>query len=232
MPSNPPDVIAPAYIFFRNDGNGLFKVQRSFAYWQDPINGLIETQSIEATASFKLSTSDLFFVDPGSISCQQRNLSLQSNSAYLLNGNAVSTLNFGDTSGVNWYLAGNASIGITPLGFTTAKPMPVYVGVANNSIPGTIARSKGFQLPLGANLKYADSVFISITVGQKSIVKTSNALLSYCAFSNSELGTLPPSNGATALLQVSPINFDATIASGKKLYFANQSSYSKFIEVK
>lgn len=231
-PVSPPDVTAPSYIFSRFDANGLLKVQRSFAYWNDPLNGITVTSSAEATASFKLSPFDSAFADMGALYCQFRNVPKQANDSYLLNGNAAATMNFQDTIGVDWNAAGNPSIGLVAFTFVTDKPMPIYYGITNNSIPTDITRSLGFQIPLGANLKDADSVFISLTVGQKSVKKTIGGLSSYCAFSNTELSSLGASDGVSGLIQVSPLNFDAIAVGVNKIYAANQSIYTRFVTVK
>ena len=231
-PTSPPEVIAPSYSFSRFDANGLFKVQRTYAYWNDPLNGLTENLTKEATASFKLSPFDTAWVSVGILSCQLRQLVLQSNNTYLLNGGAASALGFSDTLGVNWDATGNPALAIPAFGTNTSRPMPIYAGVGNNSMPSTITRTLGFQIPLGANVGNADSIFISLTVGQKSVVKTIGGQASYGEFSITELSGLPASSGKSALLQVSPINFDVSLAGSKKVYYANQSSYTNFVEVK
>lgn len=231
-PVSPPDVTAPSYSFSRFDANGLLKVQRTFAYWHDPLNGVSVTYSAEAASSFKLSPFDSAFVDMGALYCQFKNVPKQVNNGYLLNGNAATAMSFGDTVGVDWNAAGNAVIGLVAFTFVTDKPMPVYYGITNNSIPTDITRSLGFQIPLGANLLYADSVFISLTVGQKSVKKTLGGLASSCAFSNTELSSLGASEGMSGLIQVTPLNFDAIAVGSKKVYAANQSNYTRFVTVK
>jgi len=231
-PQTPPDVTAPSYIFSRFDANGLFKLQRTLNYWNDPLQGPTETISNEAIASFKLTPFDSANIDIGDVSCQYKYLSYQTNGFYLVNGNAASTMIFNDTLGVFWSSLGNPSFGVPGINYTTSKPMPAYLGVANNSMPNSLSRNLGFQIPLGANLKNADSVFVSVTVGQKSVKKTIGASTSFCSFSNSELGSLSASNGKSALLQVAPINYDVTLAGARKIYLANITAYTKFVEVK
>jgi hypothetical protein len=168
----------------------------------------------------------------GTVSCQARNLTILSNSTYSLSGSAAASINFLDTLGTIWKFSGNTATGVAPYTDTTIKPLPAYLGVSNNSIPGSITRSLGFQIPLGANVINADSVFISITVGEKSIIKLTDANISYCSFSNTELNSLPASLGTTALLQVAPFNYNISYAGAKKIYLVNTSSYAKFMEVK
>jgi hypothetical protein len=231
-PFVPPSVTAPSYSFSRYDANGLLMVQRTYAYYEDPFNGLIETITKEAKASFKNSPFDLVFSNAGNVLCQSKTLNLQSNASYLLNGTAGAALTFQDTTGVRWEVAGNATTGIPLFIYTTSFPMPIYKGVGNNSIPSTITRSTGTKIPLGANVEGADSIFVTITSGDKSVKKTVGSMSTKCEFSNTELSGLPASKGITALLQVAPIKYDISLAGGMKMYFANQSSYTKYIEVK
>jgi hypothetical protein len=231
-PFVPPTVTAPSYSFSRYDANGLLMVQRTFAYYEDPFNGLIETITKEAKASFKNSPFNLTFSNAGNVVCQSKLLNLQGNASYLLNGTAGAGLTFQDTTGVRWEVAGNATTGIPMFVYTTSFPMPIYKGIGNNSIPSTISRSTGTKIPLGANVEGADSIFVTITSGTKSVKKTVGSMSTKCEFSNTELSGLPASKGITALIQVAPIKYDISLSGGMKMYFANQSSYTKYIEVK
>lgn len=228
-PYVPPTVTAPVYSFSRYDGNGLLKIQRTYAYYVDPINGLVETISKEAKASFKNSVFDSLYSNAGVVSCQNKTLSLLSNQTYLLDGSGASNITFKDTVGVTWNVAGNTLTGI-PAFFYTSFPMPQYKGVANNSMPTTIRRTVGLTLSLGANIVGADSVFVSITSGSKTIKKMVGGFENDCVFSPTELTILPASDGG-ALLQVSPIGYDISLQGGKKMYFANQSAYTKLVTV-
>jgi hypothetical protein len=228
----PPNVISPPYSFSRYDANGLLLVRRTFAYYVDPLTGLVETITKEATANFKNSPFDNFYSNAGSVSCQGKGLGLQANQSYLLSGSAANVINFIDTLGPRWEVGGNTATGITGFIYSTSHPLPVYKGVANNSIPSNISRANGTNIPLGANVEGADSIYVSITSGQKTLKKTVGGLSSKCEFSNTELSSLPASQGASALLQVSPVKFDISLQGGLKMYFANQSVYTKFIELK
>jgi hypothetical protein len=227
-PASPPDVTGPSFSFSRYDANGLLKVKRTFAYWDDPIKGLVETTSKEATAHFKTFPFDSANADAGTVACQTIALAKQSGFNYSSDGNGIG---FNDTLGTIWGVTGNNLTGIPAFSFVTLKPMPYYYGVGNNSIPSTISRSTGTKIPLGANLKNADSVFVSLTVDKKSITKMVGGSVPYCEFTNTELSVLLASAGKTALLQVTPINFDVSLQGAKKMYFANQSVYTKFVEV-
>ena len=231
-PASPPDVTAPAYSFSRFDANGLLKVKLSFAYWDNPLTGLQETISKEASAYFKISPFDSLFADAGAVSCVNSFLTKQSNLGYVANGSGANGISFNDTIGTDWNVAGLPATSMPAFLFRTAKPMPKYYGVGNNSIPSTISRSTGVTIPLGANLSNADSVFVSLTVGQKFIRKTIGGLSPSCDFSNTELSVLSSSGGTNALLQIVPVNYDVSLQSGKKMYFANETAYSKFVEVK
>ncbi len=231
-PFVPPEVNSPAYSFSRYDANGLLLVRRTFAYYVDPLSGLVETITKEATASFKATPFDTLYSNAGTVSCQYKILGLQNNQSYLLTGSAASTLTFIDTLGPRWEVSGNASTGIPAFIYVTSYPLPVYKGVANNSIPGNITRATGTSIPLGANVEGADSIYVSITSGEKTVKKTVGGLSSKCEFSNTELSGLSASNGISALLQVSPIKYDISLQGGLKMYFANQSVYTKFIELR
>lgn len=231
-PQAPPDVVAPTYTISRADGCGNFKLQRNLNYWEDSQNQLVEDLSNEATASFKLTAADSVSIDIGVVACQYKILNFLSNKTYAIDGTAASGMNFVDTTGVFWTIEGNVSLGVPALSYTTQKPMPVYYGVTNFSIPATITRSAGFQIPLGANIKHADSIFVSLTVGEKSVSKIIGGFASKCVFTNTELSTLVASNGKKAKLQVLPINYDLTTVGGRKTYITNQASYTKIVEVK
>lgn len=231
-PQTRPEITAPAYSFSRFDGNGLFKLQRNFDYWEDAQNNLMLDLSNEAIASFKLAPSDSANIDVGTVICQYKFLTYQPNGYYVANGSSADGMAFNDTVGVYWSMAGNPSFGIPSILYTTQKPMPIYFGVTNFSMPSTMARNTGFQIPLGANIKNADSVLVSLKVGEKSVMKMVGGSSGSCSFSNTELSSLPSSNGKNALLQVSPINYDVTLAGARKVYIANQASYTKIVEVK
>ena len=230
-PFVPPDVKAPAYSFSRYDANGLLKIQKTFSYYNDPLNGLIKTISIDAKAAFKTSFFDTTYNNAGNVSCQGRSLAIISNQSYVLEGNAAASIGFNDTTGVTWNISGNTSTGIPTFIYLTSYRMPEYKGISNNSIPSNIRRSTGFVIPLGANVVGADSIFVSITVGEKSVMKTLGGFVTNCEFANTELSILSATNGASGLLQVSAIKFDGAVQGGKKMYFANQSTYTKLVEV-
>ncbi|HRH64244.1 MAG TPA: hypothetical protein PLI68_13050 [Bacteroidia bacterium] len=230
VPVTPPEITPPAYSFSRFDGNGLLMSKKVSVFYNDPLNGIIETVSKEALASFKYSVFDTFYSDAGAVTCQGKGLSSQPNKSYLLSGTAANSLAFPD-SFIIWNVAGNNLTGIADFIYSTGDGMPEYKGVYNNSIPSDISKANGVKIPLGANLVGADSVFISITSGAKSVHKTIGGKESYREFSNTELSPLPASADKSALLQVAPIKFDVTLAGGQKMYFANQNSYSKYITI-
>ncbi|MBK9798931.1 MAG: hypothetical protein IPP56_04100 [Bacteroidetes bacterium] len=229
-PFTPPEITPPAYSFSRFDANGLLMSKKISVSYYDPLNGLIETVSKEAEARFKYSAFDTFYSDAGAVTCQGKGLSLQNNKTYLLSGTSANTLAFPD-SFVIWNVAGNNVTGIANFILSTSDGMPEYKGVYNNSIPSDISRANGVKIPLGANIVGADSVFITLTSGTKSISKTVGGKESYCEFSNTELNSLPASAVKSALLQIAPVKFDVTLAGGQKMYFANQNSYSKYITI-
>lgn len=229
-PFTPPEITPPAYSFSRFDGNGLLMAKKISVFYNDPLIGLVETVSKEAQASFKYTAFDTFYSDAGAVTCQGKGLSLQSNKSYLLSGAAANSLAFPD-SFIIWNVAGNNVTGIADFIYSTGDGMPEYKGVYNNSIPSDISRATGVKIPLGANLVGADSVFISLTSGTKSVRKTIGGKESYCEFSNTELSPLPASADKSALLQIAPIKFDVSLAGGQKMYFANQYSYCKYITI-
>ena len=230
-PYTPPEVVYPNYSFSRIDGNGLMMTKRNFSYYNDPFTGIIETTTKEASASFKSSPFDSFYSNAGSVSCQGKNLFLQSNQSYLLDKSAGTTLSYNDTLGTSWDVSSNGTSGIAAFAYTTNSPMPFYRGVSNHSIPITISKSIGVKISLGANIVGADSVFVSITSGAKTIQKTVWGLDLECEFTKTELLALPATSGETALLQIAAIKFDVSLQGGKKMYFANQSAYTKRVRV-
>ena len=230
-PFVPPNVTTPPYSFSRYDANGLLKIQRIYAYYNDPLTGLVETISKQAQATFKVSAFDTEYCFAGSVSCQGKSLSYQSNRSYLVDGSSAASINFGDTIGVSWNISGNVPTDMPTFIYLTSEPMPVFKGISNNSIPGNVTRALGTKIYLGANVSGADSVFISISVGEKSITKTVGGSVSFCEFSNTELSVLPASSGESGMIQVSPLKFDVTVQGGKKMYFANQSTYTKLVKV-
>lgn len=226
----PPSVTGPSYSFSRYDGNGLLKIQRTLAYYVDPFKGRVETVSKEAKASFKNSPFDSLYSNAGVVTCQGKALSLQSNQSYLLDGSAAGNISVSSTQGVSWNVVGNTVTGIPAVLYVTGKSMPVYKGVENNSIPTNIRRAAGLTLSLGANIVGADSIFLSITSGSKTIKKMIGGFENECIFSPAELSVLPSADGA-ALLQVSPIAYELSVQGGKKMYFANQSCYTNLVSV-
>ena len=226
----PPTVTGPSYSFSRYDGNGLLKIQKTFAYYVDPFKGLVETITKEAKASFKNSPFDSLYSNAAAVSCQGKTLALQNNQTYLLDGSAAANISVTTTLGVNWNVTGNSVTGIPGFLYTTTKPLPEYKGVANNSMPTTIRRAAGLTLSLGANIVGADSIFLSITSGSKTIKKMIGGFENECIFSPAELSVLPSADGA-ALLQVSPISYELSVQGSKKMYFANQASYTKLVNV-
>lgn len=217
VPTQEPTPTASTNFSF-SDGHGVLAAVKSVSY--TTVAGYsVPVETNTAVAVFSATPGGSVFADAGTVHLNGNELSKQSNNSYVYQ-NFTSPFTFNQ---IAWAVAGSSAV--PSISYTHNKPMPSFSGYS--ALPATITRSSGLTVSLGSAVSGADSIYVIVTgnSGSQYLLKRFGGTASQAVFSASELSGLTAGN--TGLLQVVPWNYTAVDFSGKKLYFVNETAYSK-----
>jgi hypothetical protein len=199
-----------------SDGYGAMAAVRSVSF--TTVAGIqIPLEVNTAVAAFYASAGSSTFVDAGTVSLNSKNLAKYTNNAYTYT-NLTDPLSF---SAISWNVTGSSSV--PAVSYTNERSMPDYSGFS--TLPTTVTRSAGVTISLGSAVTGADSVYVVLTdYNSHSILKRVVGNASECVFSASELSGFTAGQG---MVQVCPWNYVSEDFSNKKMYFVNESAYTK-----
>lgn len=198
------------------DANGVLAAIKTISL-QNVMGVPIEVAVNTASAGFFSKPGDKTLISGGQVAINGVNLKKYDNNAYVYDIAATPL----DLSTVNWGVTGHTPIS----GFTkeVTKGFPTYSKFA--SVPETFSISSDLTLPLASAFTKADWVVVLIA-GSKGAVtkyfKPGNTDLVISAQELSKLGT-----GKNGIISISPYNLSYEIMAGNKIYFVNESNFSK-----
>lgn len=217
VPTQEPTPTANTNFSF-SDGHGVLAAVKSVSY--TTVAGYtVPVETNTAVAVFSANPGTTAYADAGAVQLNGKELTKQSNNSYVYQ-NFTNPLML---SQVSWTVAGTSAV--PSINYTHNKPMPSYSGY--DALPTAITRNNGLTVGLGNAVSGADSVYVIVTGNSEGqyLLKRFGGAATQAVFSASELSGLTAGN--TGLLQVVPWNYTPVEFSGKKVYFVNETAYSK-----
>jgi hypothetical protein len=214
--NNPTTNTSTASVSF-GDSYGTLAAVRSVSY--TTIGGMtIPVETNTAVAAFPSGAGSSTYSDAGTVTLNSKTLTKQANNSYVYQ-NLTDPLTLGS---VNWSVTGSGSVPAITYSYT--RPIPDYSGY--NSLPSSITRSAGLTVSLGSSVSGADSVYVIVSGGSGNayLLKRLAGNASQAVFTASDLNSL---GTGTGMIQVAPWNYTSQEFGGKKIYFVNESAYSK-----
>lgn len=176
-----------------------------------------------ASAVFYANLGDSTFADAGTVKCEDKELTKQSNNAYVFVPTQTEPMGITLSPPILWDIAGSGSVGAFSQSVSGSFPTTDSISSAL-----TFANSAAYTLSVGS-VSNADSV-IFMVVGSSGtpLIKTISGNATSCTFTAAEMSTLPTGTG---LIQVVPTRITDNTFSGKKYYFIRQTSVSKTVTI-
>ncbi|MBS1772749.1 MAG: hypothetical protein JST82_07810 [Bacteroidetes bacterium] len=170
------------------------------------------------------------FVDGGSVSVNNKALDKQSNNSYMKmanSGTTPSSLDL-DNSGVAWSVSGNSGNGVPAITYTHSGSFPNY----SATMPTSITKSSGISFTFSSStLTGADSVYVVIASGSKSLTKSYLATAGTVTISASDLSGFATVSDNSALLEVCPFKYIINTYSGKQYVFIKEQAVVRNINI-
>ncbi|MES2629893.1 MAG: hypothetical protein V4616_13085 [Bacteroidota bacterium] len=159
------------------------------------------------------------FLDAGTVTCNEKTLSKQSNNSYVYTPSAtdIEGIDFG---GASWKVAGNGNVPAIDRTFSPFPSNPEFTA------PATISTGSAYTVTLDRTTG-ADSTIVAFHSGNKSLIKTYRGNITSFQFTAEEMATITKGDG---YLQVTPYNFTFQTISGKKIYFFNEAVVTKSVK--
>ena len=218
-PVQTPDTAPTANTNFSfSDGHGVLAAVKSVSY--TTVAGYsVPVETNTAVAVFSANPGSSAYADAGAVQLNGRELTKQTNNSYVYQ-DFTNPITFNQ---VAWTVAGTSAV--PSINYTHSKPLPSFSGYS--ALPAAVTRSNGLTVSLGSAVSGADSVYVILTgnSGSQYLLKRLGGSASQAVFTAAELSGLNAGN--TGLLQVVPWNYTTVDFSGKKVYFVNETAYSK-----
>jgi len=202
--------------------------------WTDAAGVLVSTKvktvqsgiAIEmgvASAVFYANLGDSTFADAGTVKCEDKELTKQSNNAYVFVPSQTEPMGITLSPPILWDIAGSGSVGAFSQSVSGNFPTTDSISSAL-----TFANSATYTLSVGS-VSNADSVIFMIAGPSGTpLIKTLSGNATSCTFTAAEMGSLATGSG---LIQVVPTRITDNTFSGKKYYFIRQTSVSKPVTI-
>jgi hypothetical protein len=212
-------------------GNGisgaLLSIRMKYSMQQTGLPMPVDVNSETALAVFYDAAGSSTMADAGDVSVNTYKLDKQTNNSYLKNANVGTTpkdLNFSSTS--EWKVVGSGSV--TGFTYNHNSSFPTY----SPSLPASITKNSGLSLTFNSStITNADSVYVVIAAGSKSITKSFSAKAGNVTISANEMQDLPVSNDNTAVLEVCPIDYMEGVVNGKNYIFMKELAVVRNITI-
>lgn len=219
-PTNSTPTVSPP-----SDADGAFVAIKTISFQTVPIIGQVEVELGTAAAWFGTGTT---FVDGGTVDCNTKALTKQSNNAYVFTPSSSDATGIDFSSGsADWTISGNSGNAVPAFSFNHCCSYPDVNGITAND---NISVSSDYTLTATGAVTGADSVIFVMAGPDNHIVKIKPAGTSSCLFTAAELATLGTGSNV-GLLQIAPYSWTSTIESGKKYYFIKETVVSKFVSL-
>jgi len=199
-----------------NDGYGVLSAVRSVSY--TTIAGYTVPLEVNtAVAAFTLTTGSGTFTDGGTVTLNSKSLTKSTNNAYVYQ-NLTDPLSFSQFA---WNVTGSASV--PAISYTNNNLMTDYSGFS--SLPSAITKANGVTISLGSAVSSADSVYVVVTdYSNHVIMKRLAGNAGECVIAAADLSGFTAGKG---MVQVCPWNYKSQDFNGKKIYFINESAFTK-----
>lgn len=198
------------------DGTGALVALKTVTY-VSASGFVIPTEVNTGVAVFSDTPGSQVLADAGTVTLNGASLKKYDNNSYIYE-NLLSPIAL---DGIQWEVSGKGSI--PAISKKVTRGMPDYSGYDN--LPTTITKTSGLTVSLSGKVSNADSVYVVLMdMNSKYLLKRAAGNSASVTISAGELDGFK--NGM-AYLQVVPWNYTTETISGKKLYFVNETVYSK-----
>ena len=207
-------------------GGVLVSLQMDYSYVFPQLPVPFDLQIESAVALFFNSATNTY-LDAGAVSVNTKALDKSADNGYVKAGGfsasatGQTTTDLGFDMGSNWSVAGGS--GIPTFTYSHSTPMPGYTG----TLPTTITKASGLTLSLNAS--NADSVYVLLASGDKSILRRVGGRASSVTFTAAQLSILPANSNNTGLVEVIPFKYLITSFGNKPFVFVKE--YAKVANV-
>lgn len=208
-----------------NDADGAFVAIKTITFQTVPIVGQIEVELGTAAAWFGTPNT---WVDGGSVDCNTKSLTKQSNNSYIFTPSATDQTGVDFSGGsADWTIGGNTSNSVPSFNFNHCCSYPDVNGI---TAADEISTGSDYTLTATGFVTGADSVIFVMAGPDNYILKVMPPNTSSCLFTAAEMATLGTGSNV-GLLQIAPYSLTSTIQSGKKYYFVKETVVSKFVSL-
>ncbi len=189
---------------------------------------VIDVNSELGVASFFSSAGNSSsLVDGGTVKLNNNEIEKQSNNSYFTMATTGQTpSDLGLSNGASWNVAGNGNV--PAISYNHGSNFPEYTG----DVPGSITKANGLSLTFNSsNTSNADSVYVFISSGSATFIKSYAANAGSITISSSELNGLPDNSDNTAILEILPVKTTVQTFSGKKYAFIKEEANVRYITI-
>jgi len=202
--------------------------------WTDAAGILVSTKvktvqsgiSVEmgvATAAFYANLGDTTFADAGTVKCETKELTKQSNQVYVFTPIQTEPLGISMSPPIDWEIGGSGSV--TAFTHSVVGNFPTADSISSAL---TFSNTGAYTLSAG-NVSNADSVIFMIAGASGApLLKTLPGNATSCTFTAAEMATLVVGTG---LVQVVPMRITEHSIAPKKYYFIRQTAVSKTVTI-
>lgn len=218
--TNTTSTVSSTQLFNYSDSWGLLAAVKTVTYQTVPIIGQQEIILGTAVAAFPSSQGGTTYLDAGTVQCNTKTLSKQSNNSYIFQPTQTDVTGIDFGSGVDWNVSGAGSI---PAINTSFNSFPSTPSITSNKESVSLGSGYTFSISSVSN---ADSILFILASGSGYVEKRVGGNATSVTFSASDLSSLSASS--YGLLQVTPYRYttNTSIIPGKKVYLVNQVTVS------
>lgn len=218
--TNTTNTVSSAELFNYSDSWGLLAAVKTVTYQTVPIIGQQEIILGTAVAAFPTTQGGTTYQDAGTVQCNTKTLTKQSNNAYVFQPSQTDVTGIDFSSGADWNISGAASIPPITTSFNSFPSTPSITSNKEN-----VSLSSGYTFSI-SSVSNADSILFILASGSGYVQKRVGGNATSVTFSASDLSSLSASS--YGLLQVTPYRYttNTSIIPGKKVYLVNQVTVS------
>lgn len=222
--NTPANTAGPQPVMPSPSGNNLSGalVSLRMKYSMQPVGSPmpVDINSEMALAVFYTAAGGTTKADAGTVSVNAIDLEKQNDASYFKWANVGSTpsdLKFDD--GSDWNISGGSDV--QAFTYNHNIDFPDYKG----TLPSSVTKSSGLELTFNSStLTGADSVYVLVAAGDKSVLKSYKATAGKVSISASDLQSLPTVTDNTAFLEVCPFKYTEVVRNGKNYFFIKEQA--------
>lgn len=225
----------PTPTFSGDVKGGLVSVRVNFSYDPNKFASLpvtvpvVELDAESAVAVFSNDFSSGTFLNAGNVNVNSDALERLSNNSYtkLAFDYTSGDFSLGFDGGSNWNVAGSGDV--AAFSYNHTQSFPNYSG--RSSMPETASTSSSLTVSL-SGVSNADSVYVLLAAGDKSILKHVGGSASSVTFTAAEVASVGTTGGkATGLLEVCPWRYIIQTFNSKQYAFVKEHAVVKNITI-